>query len=106
MSKASSPTLLVTFQDETVVELQCRPKDAARAELAGHDFQTGGPIMALYATAYACLGRLDRSGVLPEGVTVPESIEAFVDACDVEPKDIDEETDDEGEAGGQGPSSG
>lgn len=81
---ALSMPMIVTFEDGTQVTVEPRPKDLARAELLGHDFQTGGSIVGMYATALAALGRMSRAGTLPEGVEVPDSIEAFLDACDVE----------------------
>ncbi len=102
MSKASQP-LLVTFEDGTEVTVEPRPKDLARAEIAGYDFQESGPIGALYAAAHATLGRMGRAGGLPEGLEVPESLQDFIDAADVEPQ---REDDAEGEDSGQGPTSG
>lgn len=97
---------VVEFEDGTTVEVRPKPKDLARAELAGFDFQQSGPIAATYAAAWAALRRLERSGTLPEGVTVPESIDAFLDACDVGQADTGEVADDEGEVEGREATSG
>lgn len=103
MAKSGYPPMTVTFEDGTEVTVEPRPKDVARAEIAGYDFQTGGPIVGTYAVALATLGRLSRSGVLPEGVKVPDTLEEFLDVADVDP---DVEDDDAGEGSGQAPTSG
>lgn len=81
---AAIPPMTVTFEDGTTVEVHAKPKDLARAEIGGHDFQTGGPIAGVYAAAWAALGRMSRAGDLPEGLEVPDTIEGFLDVCDVE----------------------
>lgn len=98
------PPMSVTFENGTTVEVQAKPKDLARAEIGGHDFQTGGPIAGMYAAAWATLGRMSRAGDLPEGVEVPATLDAFLDLCDVEPAGA--EDDDAGEGTGQEASSG
>ena len=93
---AAYPPMTVTFDDGTSIRLEPRPKDLARAELSGFDFQTGGPIVAAYAVAYATLGRLSRSGVLDDKISLPDSLDAFVDVADVDEIE-NEDPDAEGE---------
>lgn len=76
-------TLTVTFEDGTELEVEARPKDIARAEMGGWDFEKGGTVAGTYATAWAALQRAQRAGNVPDGIEVPDTIEAFLDACDV-----------------------
>lgn len=81
---ATVTTLNVTFENGTTVSVGVKPKDLARAEIGGYDFQTGGPIAGMYASAWAALGRMGRAGDLPDGVEVPDTLDQFLDLCDVE----------------------
>lgn len=85
---AALPPMTVTFDDGTVITVEPKQRDLAGAEAAGHDFTSeANPIRAMYATAFAALARMARQGLLPEGFTVPESLEALLDTADVEGAD-------------------
>ena len=90
MSAFAVPPMLVQFEDGTKVRIVPRPKDLVRAEIAGHDFQTGKPMTGMYQVALATLGRMGRAGDLPAGLKLPETLEDFVDQADVEAEDEDD----------------
>lgn len=79
---ASLPKLLVTFDDGETVELDPRPRDMAIAERRyKHDYSEGGGFESMYATALACLSRIN--GTLDR--EVPDTIDALMLVADVEP---------------------
>lgn len=85
------PPLRVTFDDGVSLELQPRPRDMAIAERRfGFDYTEGGAFGGIYATALACLsrmnGELDRE--------LPDTIDALMQIADVEA--IEDENDPEG----------
>lgn len=87
MSGFVIPPMTVTFDDGTEVLVVPKSRDMAGAEAAGFDFTAGGPIRGMYAVAFATLNRMSRQGSLPDGVKVPESLEALLDAADVDSVD-------------------
>lgn len=89
MPAISVPLMTVTFDDGHSIEIKPKPRDLVGAEAAGHDFTTAGPIRSMYAVAFAVLRRLERLGELPDGLTVPETLEALIDVADVEGADPD-----------------
>jgi len=90
MSAFAIPPMLVQFEDGTKVRIVPRPKDLVRAEIAGHDFQTGKGMTGMYYVAMATLGRMGRAGDLPAGLVIPESLDDFLDLADVEPETEDD----------------
>jgi hypothetical protein len=88
--------MTVTFDDGTTIKVEPKSRDMVGAEAAGHDFTTGdSPLRGMYATALAALRRMDRAGKLPEGIELPDTVDAFVDVADV-----DAETDEDPEGKG------
>ena len=84
------PAMTVVFDDSETVVIEPKTRDMARAEKAGHDFTEGGQIQGMYALAFATLERLGRMSLLPDGVKVPESAEAFMDCADIELDDTED----------------
>ena len=81
--------MTITFDDGTSVRVEPKTRDMVGAEDAGHDFAEGGGVRGMYAVAYSTLCRMKRNGTLPEGVEVPESLEAMVDGADIEAEDAE-----------------
>jgi hypothetical protein len=90
---AQIPPMTVVFDDGTEVRIEPKPRDMVRAEVAGIDFTGNTPMQGMYAVAFATLGRMGRAGNLPEGLVVPETLEAMIDIADV----VTDEDDDAGE---------
>jgi len=90
---AKIPPMTVTFDDGTEVRVEPKQRDMLGAEAAGHDFTEGKAIGAMWAVAFSALQRMERAGNLPEGVTLPATLQGFMDGADVEG---DEDEDPEG----------
>lgn len=83
------PAMTVTFDDGSTVRVEPKTRDMVGAEDAGHDFTEGGGVRGMYAVAFATLQRMGRIGALPDGVTVPESLQAMIDGADIEAEDAE-----------------
>ncbi len=95
------PPLRVTFDDGETFDLEPRPRDMALAEVRfHHDYSAAGGFASMYATALACLTRMN--GLLGER-EVPTTIDALMLIADVEPiEDPDAEGKDSAPAPGTG----
>lgn len=79
-----------------------KSRDLAKMEQDGVALAETSPIVGSYTLVYYALRRLERAGQLPDGVEVPDSIEAFIDAADLDSI----EDGDEGNGSGPAPSTG
>lgn len=97
----ATQVITVEFDDGRKIDVEAKPRDLAWAERAGVDFTQSGPVVALYAGAFAALQRVKRGG---EDIDLPATLDEFMDAadCSVEAP----EAEDAGEGGGQVPTPG
>lgn len=94
---------VVAFDGADPFEVQPTSRDLVKMEKDGIDLQATTPLVGSYTLAYYALSRLDRQDKLPAGVQVPKSLDAFMDAADIDAVD---DGDPEGNGSGQVPTPG
>lgn len=85
------PKTAVTFDDVDPFDVQTTSRDLVAMETDGVDLSNLPPIRGTYTMVWYALRRLERTGKLPAGVEVPDTVDGFLDMADINPQDEDPE---------------
>lgn len=94
MDSSGATSVSIVFDDGPTITVDIKPRDIARLEELDRSFAEDGLATPrrMVLAAWLALQRMARRGELPEDVSLPTSLDDFLDVADVESVDSGKDT--------------